>query len=217
MAEGFITVREPCETECEIKKSRFITKVYPIESEEEAAEITAKVKKEHYKATHVCSAWVLNTVPEKMKALDDGEPGGTAGRPMLEVILNREVKNVLVLVIRYFGGIKLGAGGLVRAYSGCCRDGLDAACLVREEMTRRVHIETEYSLYQGLVNELSARGLKPVEENFTDMVELVFEIPDGLEEKLIARVQDYTNDEFLANVEEAVLMQREIDPQPLDL
>lgn len=217
MAEGFITVRESCQTECEIKKSRFITQVYPIQSEEEAAQITARVRKEHYKATHVCSAWVLSTIPEKMKALDDGEPGGTAGRPMLEVILSREVKNVLVLVIRYFGGIKLGAGGLVRAYSGCCRDGLDAACLVREEMTRRVHIETEYPLYQGLVNELSALGLRPVEENFTDMVELVFEIPDGLEGRLIERVQDLTNDEFLAHIEEAVLMQREISPLSVEL
>lgn len=208
MTEGYITVAEPCETECVIKKSRFIARVYPIASEEEAARITADVKKEHYKATHVCSAWVLHTVPEKMKALDDGEPGGTAGKPMLEVLLNRKIKNALVLVIRYFGGIKLGAGGLVRAYSGGCADVLNSAQLIRREPSRRITIETEYSLYQGLKNELAERNIFPDSEAFSDMVTLTFEIPDGLETKLIDVIRDYTSDSFLSQTGEVRLIDR---------
>mgnify|MGYP003584072518 FL=1 len=205
---GFVTVAEPFETETVIKKSRFISRVYPVSSEEEAARITAAVKKEHYKATHVCSAWILNTVPETMKALDDGEPGGTAGRPILEILRAKGIKNALVLVIRYFGGIKLGAGGLVRAYSGGCADVLDHAELIRREPSRSVSVETEYALYQGLKNELEARNIRPISEDFSDMVRMIFEIPDGLEKKFVDLVRDFTNDSFLFETGEARLIDR---------
>lgn len=198
----------PVETEEIIKKSRFITRVYPVEDEGEIERILKENRKEHYKATHVCSAWVLNTKPERMKASDDGEPSGTAGRPILDVILNREIKNVLVVVIRYFGGIKLGAGGLVRAYSGGAAAALSKAPLVREEKIRRVEVQTEYSFYQGLLNDLKEAGLTPAEEAFSDVVALIFEIPDGLEEKFEARVRDFTNDNYILSVEAPTFMKR---------
>ncbi|MEG0377426.1 MAG: YigZ family protein [Eubacterium sp.] len=105
MENDYKTVLQMDETVLEIKKSRFIGRVYPITDEKDADEIIAKVKKEHYKANHVCSAWVLNTVPLRQKASDDGEPSGTAGKPILDVINLKEIKNILVVVIRYFGGI----------------------------------------------------------------------------------------------------------------
>lgn len=102
------------ENEIIIKKSRFITKLYYLENTDEIQNIIDNLKKEHKKCTHICYAYVING---KEKAVDDGEPSGTAGRPILNVIQKKNVTNVLVVVIRYFGGIKLGAGGLVRAYT----------------------------------------------------------------------------------------------------
>lgn len=102
------------ENEIIIKKSRFITKLYYLDNVEKVQSIIDNLKKEHKKCTHICYAYIINS---KEKAVDDGEPSGTAGRPILNVIQKKNITNVLVVVIRYFGGIKLGAGGLVRAYT----------------------------------------------------------------------------------------------------
>lgn len=195
--QNYTTVAGDFETEQMIQKSRFIARVYPVKSEAEAAQIVADVKKEHYKATHVCSAWVLHTVPVRQKASDDGEPSGTAGRPMLDVLLRRGLSNILVVVIRYFGGVKLGAGGLVRAYAGSCAQVLDAARLISWEVRARVTVETEYALYQGLKQKLEADGDVPVEERFTEMVALDFLIDPEAVADFEARIRDYTNDSFL--------------------
>ena len=99
------------------KKSRFIGRVWPVETEEEALEHIAAMKKQHYDATHNCWAYVIKDGAVRFS--DDGEPGGTAGRPIFNVIDKKGLKNVLIAVVRYFGGVKLGAGGLVRAYTKC--------------------------------------------------------------------------------------------------
>ena len=100
----------------EIKKSKFIGLYFPVKSQDEVMEILNNLKKEHKKATHICYAYRL-TSPFSEKAFDDGEPSGTAGKPILNVLQKQDKKDSLLVVIRYFGGIKLGAGGLVRAYS----------------------------------------------------------------------------------------------------
>lgn len=191
------TVDKVFETEEIINKSRFISRIYPISSEEEANEIIKQVKKEHYKSTHVCSAWVLATEPIRLKASDDGEPSGTAGRPILEVIQKNNLRNVLVLVIRYFGGIKLGAGGLVRAYSGGCADVIKNADIGRIEETATVNVQTEYSFYQPLKLELEKLNIYPVSEEFTDIAEMKFKIPSGKVESFEKIIQDFTNDNYL--------------------
>lgn len=103
----------------EIKKSKFYGYLYNVNSVKDVAKILEDLKKEHKKATHICYAYKIVDGVEIIKFSDDGEPSGTAGRPMLNVIEKKNLKNVLICVVRYFGGIKLGAGGLVRAYTKC--------------------------------------------------------------------------------------------------
>ena len=187
--QNYRTVLKPIETETVIKKSRFIAQVHPVRDEAEVGEILTAVKKEHYKATHVCSAYILNTVPEKKKASDDGEPSGTAGRPILDVIERKNLKNVLVLVIRYFGGIKLGASGLVRAYAGAAAEVLSAATLIDKTLCDTPKIVIDYPQYGALANKLTEWGTPPVGEIFEDKVTLSFEIPtsetEAFHQKLI--------------------------------
>ena len=106
------------------KKSRFIAQVFPIETEDEALDVLASVRKKHYDARHNCFAYVLGEKNETERCSDDGEPAQTAGRPMLDVLLGEEIRNVCVVVTRYFGGTLLGTGGLVRAYSAAVKEGL---------------------------------------------------------------------------------------------
>lgn len=119
------------ENEIIIKKSRFITKLYYLENTDEIQNIIDNLKKEHKKCTHICFAYVING---KEKAVDDGEPSGTAGRPILNVIQKKNITNVLVIVIRYFGGIKLGAGGLVRAYTSSTSEAFKLVNLKEKEL-----------------------------------------------------------------------------------
>ena len=114
----FRTIKEDGQVQEEIKKSRFICHAKRVYSEEEARDFITAIKKEHYKATHNCSAFIVGERSEIKRTSDDGEPSGTAGVPMLGVLENHNLTNLCVVVTRYFGGIKLGAGGLIRAYAG---------------------------------------------------------------------------------------------------
>ena len=118
MLQKYRTIKEDNQHEVEIKKSRFICFLKRIETEEEAKAFIQQIKKEHWKANHNCSAFVLGDHHEIQRSSDDGEPSGTAGVPMLEVLKKNDLINVCAVVTRYFGGTKLGAGGLIRAYSG---------------------------------------------------------------------------------------------------
>lgn len=124
------TIAAAVEHELVIKKSRFIAHVAPVASPEEADAVIAAVKKQYWDARHNCSAQVTGLRGDRARSSDDGEPSGTAGMPMLEVLRRRELTDVVAVVTRYFGGVKLGAGGLVRAYSSAVSEALDAAVLV---------------------------------------------------------------------------------------
>ena len=120
--QSIITIKKAHTIENDISKSRFIAQIKPVESEEEAKHFIAEVKQHHKEATHNCSAYTVGDNMNIQKANDDGEPSGTAGVPMLEILKKLDVHNACVVVTRYFGGIKLGGGGLIRAYSGAVRD-----------------------------------------------------------------------------------------------
>ncbi|MDF2815643.1 MAG: impact family protein, partial [Paenibacillus sp.] len=124
MLELYRTIKRPNSAEIVIKKSRFIGHVMPVESEDEAVAFIERIKKEHWSASHNCSAYLIGDKDQFQKASDDGEPSGTAGKPILEVMKHQQMKNVVVVVTRYFGGIMLGAGGLVRAYTDATVEGL---------------------------------------------------------------------------------------------
>ena len=127
------------------KKSRFIATIEPVSSEEEAAGFIASIKKKYWDARHNCSAFVIGDNGEKTRCSDDGEPSGTAGRPMLDVLTGAHVTNVCVVVTRYFGGTLLGTGGLVRAYSSAVRECLENCVLIKKIHGSHVELECDYN------------------------------------------------------------------------
>ena len=137
MAKSFYTVGTEAETEIIINRSRFIGRAFPINNEEDALLLLEQVRAEFPDASHHCYAYVLGRGSNIQRFNDDGEPGGTAGMPILQVILQQEIEDVLVVVTRYFGGIKLGAGGLVRAYSKSAAETLQKAGRVEMTLSNR--------------------------------------------------------------------------------
>lgn len=152
MRDSYKTIRCDGQAESEIKKSRFITSLKRVYSEEEAKTFIAGLKKEHWKANHNCSAYVIGDNSQIQRSSDDGEPSGTAGVPMLEVLKKNDLINVCVVVTRYFGGTKLGAGGLIRAYSHAVSQGLREVGLVIGKLQQEISLTIDYSLLGKLQN-----------------------------------------------------------------
>ncbi len=160
----------PCQAEIIIKKSKFICQIVPVETEEEANEFIASVKKEHYKATHNVPVYVLGNNYEKIKYSDDGEPSGTAAKPMLGVVQSRELINVAMVVTRYFGGIKLGTGGLVRAYSGAVIEALEQADIAELDNYVEFSFNVPYSKKDIVEYELNNIDGLTYDITYTDVV-----------------------------------------------
>ena len=139
--KAYNTIYEGGTDEIVEKKSRFIAQVFPVETEEEVATILEQMKKKYWDARHNCYAFVLGEASQISRCSDDGEPSGTAGRPILEVINGKELTNILIVVTRYFGGTLLGTGGLVRAYSQSAQAGIMASKVIRKEVGYRVSID----------------------------------------------------------------------------
>ena len=152
------------------KKSRFIATVQPVETEEEAVAFFDSMKKKYWDARHNCSAFVIGSKNELTRCSDDGEPSGTAGRPMLEVLLGQEVHNVAVVVTRYFGGVLLGTGGLVRAYTKAVQEGLANSEIATLAYGTRMKIETDYNGIGKLQYILGKEGVSILNSEYTDVV-----------------------------------------------
>lgn len=183
------TIRQDGQAQEEIKKSRFICHAKRVYSEEEARDFIAAIKKEHYKATHNCSAFIVGEKSEIKRTSDDGEPSGTAGVPMLGVMENHQVTNVCFVVTRYFGGIKLGAGGLIRAYAGSVALAIKEIGLIEIKEQVGLRLKMSYSQYQNFDNFLKAEDLIEFDTEFTDLVATTIYIDkqekEPLEQKLI--------------------------------
>ena len=169
---GTKIVFEGGEDELIEKKSRFIATVKPVDSEEEALEFIAGIKKKYWNARHNCFAFVIGDRHEIQRCSDDGEPQGTAGRPLLDVLLGEDIHNVAVVVTRYFGGILLGTGGLVRAYSKSVQMGLEASQVIEKRSGSRIVIQTDYNGVGKLQYLLGQRGIPIVDSQYTDVVRL---------------------------------------------
>lgn len=167
----FRTIKEDGQVQEEIKKSRFICHIKRVTTEDEAREFINTIKKEHYKATHNCSAFILGERSEMKRSSDDGEPSGTAGVPMLGVLENHQLTNVCAVVTRYFGGIKLGAGGLIRAYAGSVALAIKEIGSVHIKEQLGLRLTLSYSQYQELPNFLKAKQLQEQDTAFTDQVQ----------------------------------------------
>ncbi|WP_406262535.1 YigZ family protein [Actinacidiphila glaucinigra] len=158
MVERYLTIGREHVHESEIKRSRFLCALAPVSSEEAAQEFLARVRKEHAGATHNCYAYVLGAEGRIHRASDDGEPGGTAGTPMLQVLLRREVRDVVAVVTRYYGGVQLGAGGLVRAYGGAVSAALDEVGTVERRKLALVTVVAGHQRAGRIENDLRAAG-----------------------------------------------------------
>lgn len=180
--------------EIEIKKSIFIGRAFFVKSEEEALDFLDKVKEEEKSATHNCHAYIIGEDGLTQRYSDDGEPSGTAGIPMLEVLKKEEMRNVLVIVTRYFGGTKLGAGGLVRAYTDAVVKALDDAKRVVMKNFIRTKIIYDYTFHGALVNLLANEKFKIIEENYTDKVEVTIDI--GEYKSILDKIRDLTSANF---------------------
>lgn len=164
MLSNYKTVKGYGEFELVIQKSRFIAHVNRAETVEEAFAFIDRIKKQHWNATHNCSAYMIGEHDQIQKANDDGEPSGTAGLPILEVIKKRGLKDTVIVVTRYFGGIKLGAGGLIRAYGKTASEGLNAIGIVERRLMKIITVSIDYTWLGKIENELRASiyGIKEI-------------------------------------------------------
>lgn len=172
IVESYRVLLEGGEGEYVEKKSRFIATVRKCVNEEEAAAFIEEMKKKYWDARHNCSAFVLGSRGELTRCSDDGEPAGTAGRPMLEVLLGEEIRDVAVVVTRYFGGVLLGTGGLVRAYTQAVKAGLQNCSTGRMRRGWEMEISTDYNSIGKILYLLGNAGIEPLESNYTDAVSL---------------------------------------------
>ena len=173
------------------KKSRFIGRVWLAESEEEALQRTQQTKKQHYDATHNCWAYIIRDGAVRFS--DDGEPGGTAGMPMLQVLQRENLYNVVCVVTRYFGGILLGAGGLVRAYTKGAKIAVDAAGKSMKRVWTVLYVPCPYNFYERVKLEVEAFGGIIRNTDFGAEVELELLFPEAQTQKFLDRLTDMTS------------------------
>lgn len=186
---NYKTIKSDNITEEDIKKSRFICHLKRVTTEDDARQFINSIKKEHYKANHSCSAMIIGDNSEIKRSSDDGEPSGTAGVPMLTVLEKQELTNVVAVVTRYFGGIKLGAGGLIRAYAGSVANALSQTGIVSIKEQAGLRLTLTYPQYQIYANFLAQEKLVECNTQFLDNITTdIYTDPDAIksvEEALI--------------------------------
>lgn len=175
------------------KKSRFIATVKIVHSEEDAIQFIESMKKKYWDATHNCSAYVIGERKELMRCSDDGEPQGTAGRPMLDVLLGEDIYDVAVVVTRYFGGTLLGTGGLVRAYSKAVQEGLAQSIIIEQKYGVLLEVITDYNGIGKLQYLFGQEKMPIMESEYTDIVTLKVLIPKQRIEAIRKAVTEATN------------------------
>ncbi|MGG6796196.1 UNVERIFIED_CONTAM: YigZ family protein [Streptococcus canis] len=189
--ENYKTIKTDGLFEENIKKSRFICQVKRITTEEEGKAFIAAIKKEHYKANHSCSAMIIGNDSQIKRSSDDGEPSGTAGIPMLSVLEKQGLTNLVVVVTRYFGGIKLGTGGLIRAYSGVTAATLKELGVVEVKKQDGFEITLSYPQYQIYPQFLEQMALTETETLFSDTIKTAIYCDPDQKEAILAALTDY--------------------------
>ena len=179
MLPRYYTVKGNGEHEIVIQKSRFIAHVARVETEEAAQDFIQRIKKENWNATHNCSAYLIGENDHIQKANDDGEPSGTAGVPILEVLKKKHLKDTVVVVTRYFGGIKLGAGGLIRAYGKSTSEGINATGIVERKLMKVMSTVIDYTWLGKIENELRSSVYAIKDIHYLDNVKIETYVEDG--------------------------------------
>jgi uncharacterized YigZ family protein len=191
-----LTIKSNGTHEIEIKKSRFICTMARIENEDQAKNIIAKVSKDNAKANHNCFAYMLGDDDHIQRESDNGEPSGTAGVPILEVLKMNQLHNVLAVVTRYFGGIKLGAGGLIRAYSNATSTTIDSLGIVKLVNKQEIKLTIEYNQFDKLKYFLEQASIPIEATNYTDKIEVVIAVSKQDFEPLITQITNLLSDQF---------------------
>jgi uncharacterized YigZ family protein len=193
LLQKYYTVKGYGENEIVIEKSRFICYINRATTEEEAVQFIQQIKKKHWDATHNCSAYIIGEHDQIQKANDDGEPSGTAGIPMLEVLKKKGLKDTVAVVTRYFGGIKLGAGGLVRAYGKSVSEGLKAAGIVERRLARIMHVTIDYTWLGKVENELRSSDYTIKDTHYSENVELEIFVEEAEKQTFVDWITELTN------------------------
>ncbi|MFD5624056.1 YigZ family protein [Streptomyces yangpuensis] len=178
-ADQYVTVAREGAHESEINRSRFLCSLAPAATEQEAQEFIARIRKEHPTATHNCYAYVIGADAAVQKASDDGEPGGTAGVPMLQMLMRRDVRYAVAVVTRYYGGVKLGAGGLIRAYGGVVGEALDELGTVTRRRYRLATVTVDHQRAGRTQNDLRSTGRTVVDLRYGAAVEIEVALPEA--------------------------------------
>jgi uncharacterized YigZ family protein len=186
---SYKTIRNRCEASFIEKKSEFIGYLCPVTTEQEAIDFINEIRAMHRKATHNCYAYILRD-NNTARHSDDGEPGGTAGKPILEVITGSGLRNIVIVVTRYFGGILLGGGGLIRAYTQAASDALVDAKIVSFDLFTPVSMTCNYSEYDKLIFEINKVTHKMISTDYTDKVELKFNVKSDVAADFERRITD---------------------------
>jgi len=193
LQKDYLTVKGFGETEIIIQKSRFLTYVNRAETEQQAQDFIEEIKLKHKSANHNCSAYLIGEHDSIQKANDDGEPSGTAGFPMLEVLKKQGLKDTVVVVTRYFGGIKLGGGGLIRAYGKATTEGLKSAQIVERRLHFLMKVSVDYTWLGKVENEIRSSNYPLQHIDYADSVELFLYVPVLKEATFVEWITELTN------------------------
>jgi len=197
--KDYLTVKGYGDTEIIIQKSRFLTYVNRAETEQQAQAFIEEIKLKHKSANHNCSAYLIGEHDSIQKANDDGEPSGTAGFPMLEVLKKQGLKDTVVVVTRYFGGIKLGGGGLIRAYGKATTEGLKSAQIVERRLHFLIKVSVDYTWLGKVENEIRSSDYPLLRIDYAESVELFLYVPVPKEAIFVEWITELTNGQ--ANIE----------------
>lgn len=206
---NYYSIQSPLEDQIEIKKSRFITYLLPIKTEEEFNHHLALIRKEHYKANHHCQAFILGENSMIQRMSDDGEPSGTAGIPMLEVLKQQELTFVMAVVVRYFGGIKLGSGGLIRAYSQAVSEALKHATIVQNINQTIVSLTVSYAQvdpFQYYLNQTN-HPVTLIDTQYTDQVAFTLAVNSNV----VENVEQHLTERFNGQLTWQVMGEQQLD------
>lgn len=194
--------------ELEIKKSRFLCYLHKCFQEEDAKAFVQKIKKEHPNATHHCYAFVIGEHNELQRSNDDGEPSGTAGVPMLECLMHNDMQDIAAVTVRYFGGIKLGAGGLIRAYSKSVSNALKSAVITKKEEMQKYTVTFSYDLIGKIDHYLRSNDIMVLDKVYEETVTYTFLSKTSLEEDF----GELTNGSYLPVYLESLIIDIDITP-----
>ena len=187
--DSYLTIAEPAEAIYKERSSKFLTYAYPVENEEEIKELLDALRKEYYDATHHCYAYRLGPQGETFRANDDGEPSGTAGKPILGQLLSTDLTNCLVVVVRYFGGTKLGVSGLIQAYKESTAEVIAASNIIEKTVDRVIKVDFSYISMNGVMRIIKEMNPRIDEQIFDNLCTMKLRIRESEADMLVAKLE----------------------------